>query len=238
MRIKTVLLDLGDTVFGLGPLPADIPDRVVGALSQAGYGGNPALGPTIARAARDFYIQASNAETMVEADLAALAQSVADEMGVALTSEQSVAVESAFGAADIGRFLGSAACGAAVRGLRESGLRVGVVSNTTTPPGLLSRYLESIGVAAEVEAIVYSVAVGRRKPHSEIYLEALRQMNAAAESTVFVGDRVREDVRGPISVGMRAVLTHEFRQEDPIGSGALAVIRSLGELPGLIAEPG
>jgi hypothetical protein len=41
---------------------------------------------------------------------------------------------------------------------------------------------------------------------------------------------VREDVQGPKSLGMRAVLTREFRQEDDPGVADFVIDR-LGELP-------
>ena len=56
-----------------------------------------------------------------------------------------------------------------------------------------------------------------------------------AES-VFVGDRVNDDIAGAKGVGMRAVLTHEFREED-VPDDELrpdAVIDRLEELPGVI----
>ena len=58
----------------------------------------------------------------------------------------------------------------------------------------------------------------------------------AAEDTIFVGDRVREDVRGPQLLGMRGVLTHEFRQEDSAGSAPHAVIQDLRELLDIVQD--
>ena len=48
---------------------------------------------------------------------------------------------------------------------------------------------------------------------------------------------MREDVQGPKALGMRAVLTREWRQEDDPG-GADFVIQRLGELPAIVSRLG
>jgi FMN phosphatase YigB (HAD superfamily) len=40
-------------------------------------------------------------------------------------------------------------------------------------------------------------------------------MQVAPEQCLFIGDRLIEDVRGPHLAGMSAILTQEFRQEEP-----------------------
>jgi putative hydrolase of the HAD superfamily len=77
-----------------------------------------------------------------------------------------------------------------------------------------------------------------RKPHPRIYQAALTRLGVPAAGAVFVGDRLKEDVRGPKEVGMRAVLTRQFRQEDPRDAAVPpdAVIASLGELPAVLAQ--
>ncbi|TMD41339.1 MAG: hypothetical protein E6I88_07905, partial [Chloroflexi bacterium] len=54
-------------------------------------------------------------------------------------------------------------------------------------------------------------------------------------AALFVGDRVREDVEGPKRLGMRAVLTREWRQEDDPGVADF-VIERLGELSPIVAR--
>ncbi|MEO9255312.1 MAG: HAD hydrolase-like protein, partial [Tepidiformaceae bacterium] len=67
---------------------------------------------------------------------------------------------------------------------------------------------------------------------------ALRRLSIEPGEAVFVGDRVREDVLGPQAVGITAVLTHEFRQEDPSAATPLGVIQSLSDLESLLPKPG
>ena len=118
--------------------------------------------------------------------------------------------------------------------LRSRGLQVGFVSNTLTAPEVMRRRLREFELLHHAEVAVFSVEHGVRKPNPEIYRVALRSLAVEPGEVVFVGDRVREDVRGPQSLGMRAVLTHEFRGEDPADSAPFAVITELEELTRLI----
>jgi len=61
----------------------------------------------------------------------------------------------------------------------------------------------------------------------------LKKLGADPSRTLFVGDRVREDVQGPQALGMRAVLTREWRQEDDPGVADFVIAR-LGELPAIV----
>jgi putative hydrolase of the HAD superfamily len=117
--------------------------------------------------------------------------------------------------------------------LRQRGLRLGLVSNAAYLPRLMKAQLAALGLRGYFDGISFSSEVGVRKPHPRIYANALEALGVEAAETIFVGDRVREDVQGPQSLGMRAVLTREWRQEDDPGS-ADAVIQRLGELPDVI----
>jgi putative hydrolase of the HAD superfamily len=120
--------------------------------------------------------------------------------------------------------------------IRGMGLRVGYVSNTLTEAAVMERRLGEFGLREHAEVAVFSVEHRVRKPNPAIYRVALAALHVAPEDVVFVGDRVREDVRGPQSLGMRSVLTHEFRQEDPADSAPLAVVENLGEVVGIVRE--
>ena len=119
---------------------------------------------------------------------------------------------------------------ARVERFKTLGYRLGVVSNTSTAPALLDAYLRGLGLLPLFDVVLYSVSKGIRKPHPELYRMALTELGSTPQETTFVGDRVREDVLGPRAAGMRAILTHEFRKEDPAGSAPLAIISRLEEL--------
>jgi putative hydrolase of the HAD superfamily len=57
-----------------------------------------------------------------------------------------------------------------------------------------------------VEADVYSSETPWVKPNPEIFFEASRRIGVDPAECVYVGDRGYEDVHGPQSAGMRAIL--------------------------------
>jgi putative hydrolase of the HAD superfamily len=125
---------------------------------------------------------------------------------------------------------------AALAALQARGLRIGLVSNVSVPGALMRRALDVLGVAPYVEAAVFSSEIGVRKPHSRIYEHVLAALSVSPAETVFVGDRVREDVVGPRALGMRTVLTHEYRQEPPDGAPPDGFIRRFADLPALLDQ--
>ena len=102
----------------------------------------------------------------------------------------------------------------ALRALRERGYLIGIVSNATPTGAVMRHDLEVLGLAELIDAATYSSECGFRKPHPRIYLSTAEQLGVTPAECVFVGDRVKEDIRGSQALGMRAVLSHEFRQEE------------------------
>ena len=119
--------------------------------------------------------------------------------------------------------------------LRAQGLRLGVVSNAAYLPRLMKEQMTLLGLAPYFDALTFSSEVGVRKPHPAIYADALRKLGAQPSRTLFCGDRMREDVQGRKALGMRAVLTREWRQEDDFGVADF-VIQRLGELPPIVSR--
>jgi HAD superfamily hydrolase (TIGR01549 family) len=119
--------------------------------------------------------------------------------------------------------------------LKGRGLRLGIVSNAAFPPHSMLAQLESLGLAPYFDATVYSSEIGVRKPNRAIYEECVRRLGGTGDGgVVFIGDRLREDIWGPRKLGFDAILTHEFRREQPFPGMDVEVIKSLDELPGLI----
>jgi hypothetical protein len=88
---------------------------------------------------------------------------------------------------------------------------------------------------ALVDATAFSRSRVRVKPDPRMFHTALERVGAGADETVFVGDRLLDDVTGARGVGMRTVLTHRFRQEDDPDVVPDALIASLGELPAVLS---
>jgi len=115
--------------------------------------------------------------------------------------------------------------------LRRAGYRMGLVSNISLRPDLMRADLERMGLAQYLDATVFSSEVGVRKPDPRIFQEALDRLGVEPPETVFVGDRLYDDVSGAQAVGMRSVLTRQFRQEDDPEYAPDAMIAHLSELP-------
>jgi len=119
--------------------------------------------------------------------------------------------------------------------LQRQGLRMGLVSNAAYLPRLMKAQLSALRLQSFFEAVSFSSEVGVRKPHPRIYADALLKLGVEARRALFVGDRVKEDIQGPKTLGMRAVLTREWRQEEDPGLADF-VIQRLGELPAIISR--
>ena len=82
--------------------------------------------------------------------------------------------------------------------------------------------------------MLFSSEVGVRKPDPRIFRVMLERLGVEPAEGVFVGDRVLDDIGGANGVGMRAVLTREFRQEEPEEITPDAVIERLPDLPDVV----
>ena len=92
-------------------------------------------------------------------------------------------------------------------GLRERGVKVGVLSNTLWSRELHEEIFRRDGVLDLIDGAVYTSEIPWTKPHPEAFRAALAAVEVDDPAqTVFVGDRPFEDVYGAQSVGMRAVL--------------------------------
>jgi putative hydrolase of the HAD superfamily len=108
---------------------------------------------------------------------------------------------------------------ALLEALRARGLKLGLVSNAFDPGWLLHRDLEQMGISQRIDFAVFSSEVGKRKPHPEIFERALAALGAAPEESLFVGDRLYEDVGGARELGMTTVQALWFRaDENPDGA--------------------
>jgi putative hydrolase of the HAD superfamily len=119
--------------------------------------------------------------------------------------------------------------------LRSMGLRLGVVSNLSLFPHLIRADIDALGIGRHLDAMTFSSEVGVRKPDPRIFTAAMSAIDAEPAHTVFVGDRVNDDVVGARGMGMRAVLTRQFRQEEPGDVTPDAVVDRIDELPDVIA---
>ena len=104
-------------------------------------------------------------------------------------------------------------------GLRDQGIRVGVLSNTIWSRAEHERIFERDGLADLIDGAVYTSEIEWTKPHPEAFAAALAAVAVDEPSrAVFVGDRPFDDIYGAAAVGMRTILVpHSDIPTDQIG---------------------
>jgi putative hydrolase of the HAD superfamily len=96
---------------------------------------------------------------------------------------------------------------ALLEGLRERGIRVGVLSNTAWRRAQHERIFARDGVDHLIDGAVYTCEIPWTKPHPEAFRSAIAAVGVTdAARCVFVGDRPFDDIFGARRVGMRTVL--------------------------------
>jgi HAD superfamily hydrolase (TIGR01662 family) len=115
--------------------------------------------------------------------------------------------------------------------LHAAGYRIGLISNTHR---CLDAFQSHFALQPFITAAVSSFEHGYLKPHPSIFRAALERVGTCPEGGVMVGDSLTHDIAGARRVGMAAVLL--VRSGDaPETTDGVPVIRSLAELPGLLA---
>lgn len=120
-------------------------------------------------------------------------------------------------------------------GLRERGIRVGVLSNTIWPRTWHEDVFARDGVLGLVDGAVYTCEIAHTKPHAEAFVAAMEAVGVDDPARcVFVGDRPYDDISGAHAVGMRAVLVPHseipVEQQMPVDVAPDAVIDRLTDL--------
>lgn len=126
-----------------------------------------------------------------------------------------------------------------LRALRESGLKLGVVSNT--PFAISARHvfgdMRRLGdLDRYFDVILLSANGYRRKPHAEMFKRALSDLQVAPSEAMFVGDEPLNDVAGAQSVGMKAALKKFAWKPYEMEIIPDFVVTSLNELPLIVQE--
>ncbi len=122
-----------------------------------------------------------------------------------------------------------------LRALDDAGIRIGLVSNTHWPRSFHEHFLCRDGLSRFISTRIYSSEQIRMKPHREIFELAMTQLGSSPAHTLFVGDRLYDDVHGAQSAGMRAVWKHTAQAAAAPGIRPDFVINRLSELPAIVA---
>jgi putative hydrolase of the HAD superfamily len=126
------------------------------------------------------------------------------------------------------------------RGLREQGIRVGVLSNTIWPRSWHRGFFERDGVLDLLDGDVYTSEIAWTKPSAKAFRAALDAVGVTDPARcVYVGDRLFDDVWGAQQAGLRAIhLPHSTIPAGQLGhvqGTPDAVVQSLAEVPDVVA---
>jgi putative hydrolase of the HAD superfamily len=126
-------------------------------------------------------------------------------------------------------------------GLRERGVKIGVLSNTIWSRRYHRDIFARDGVLDLIDGDVYSSEIPYVKPHPEAFGAAMAAVGASDPGAcVYVGDRPYEDVHGSQRVGMRAILVPHSDippdQQVPVDVTPDGVAHRLSDVLALIDE--
>ena len=119
--------------------------------------------------------------------------------------------------------------------LRDRGIKTAIVSNTPwgSPAGAWRAELTRHGLLDKVDATVFCMDVGWRKPHRAPFDRALSLLDVAPADALFVGDDHRCDVVGARNAGLRPVLLEavvpESRRDHLAISNLAGIVALLSE---------
>ena len=92
-----------------------------------------------------------------------------------------------------------------LEGLKEMGLKLGIVSNTAALYQVFD-ILEEYGIRDYFQDVTLSSVTGLRKPCPDIFQVALRQTQSLAEESAYVGDTLSRDVIGSKRAGFAVAI--------------------------------
>jgi putative hydrolase of the HAD superfamily len=212
--LEAVFFDWGDTLMQFAYSPELVSAGHRAGLAAVGRHGLPEVDAVTERFRERYEPLFWAPGTIEEIEYPGLVRRLLGEFGVELDDDElGRYLEAEHEAWDPARIL-AAHTHPLLESLRERGLRLGLVSNAFDPGWLLHRDLERMGLEQRLDFSVFSSEVGTRKPHRAIFDRALAALGAEPERSLFVGDRLYEDVRGAGELGMTTVQALWFRADE------------------------
>ncbi|MHA2939059.1 HAD family hydrolase [Vibrio sp. RC27] len=92
--------------------------------------------------------------------------------------------------------------------LDEKGYFIGIISNGAQASR--AGHLAATSFAPLVQQMVSSEAFGLKKPHRDIFIQAISKQGFRPQECVFIGDHPVNDYQGALSAGMNAILLLGF----------------------------
>ncbi len=113
--------------------------------------------------------------------------------------------------------------------------KLSIVSDTIVTPGRgLRALLAQHGLKDFFSGFAFSDEVGHSKPHPAMFQSAADQLGVCFAEMVHLGDRDHNDVKGPQSLGMKAILFTASRDQDKATTTADAICERHQDLPAIV----
>ncbi|WP_062271050.1 HAD family hydrolase [Endozoicomonas arenosclerae] len=90
--------------------------------------------------------------------------------------------------------------------LKDSGYKLGLLSNATGPADIFQKDLEQRGLARYFNSIVWSCEIGYRKPYHKAFEAVLDRLGVSPADTLMIGDSEIADIQGATHLGMDSAL--------------------------------
>ncbi|UCE67903.1 MAG: HAD family hydrolase [Candidatus Zixiibacteriota bacterium] len=118
--------------------------------------------------------------------------------------------------------------------IKNAGMKIGLVSNTIFPADYHRFEMREFGLYDYFDFALFSSEEKIRKPGKEIFFRALKLGSSEPEDAVFIGDRLEEDIGGPQSIGIKAILKYMDGRDYSADIKPLETVRNLKELENII----
>ena len=119
---------------------------------------------------------------------------------------------------------------------KGEGYKLGLVSNTIFPDRFHLTELKRFKLFPYLDSILFSSEVGYKKPHPQIFLQCLENLRIEPEESVFIGDKLIEDIGGAKNVGMTGILKSKEGRDYTASIVPDGIVRNLSELPPLVRK--
>ena len=112
--------------------------------------------------------------------------------------------------------------------LREHGIQIGVVTNST--PRLQYPKIDRLGIRPLLSAILISAEVGIEKPDPRIFQIGCQRLGCQPNRTLFVGDHPTLDIRGAKEAGLTAAWMTRGRSWEELAFQPDHILQNLMDL--------
>ena len=120
--------------------------------------------------------------------------------------------------------------------LKNSGIKLGILSNTFVSGYSIEKQLESIGILDFFDVRLYSYQFKFRKPDARIFKIAAERIGEAFENIIYVGDRLDKDVQPTMKLGMQPVIKTAYTNTGKNIPEGVFQINKLSELPAIVEQ--